>query len=140
MNDLSRVWRYLHARLSADVPLVAIVGNRIHRGAVPQGGTFPAVIYALIAPGDAVTALGGTRVWSAPVFKIVGVAQTTNGLNLEALADRIDVALHNSSGPTASGGYVFSCQYLRPFELIEQSGTTTFQQLGGEYGLTARAI
>lgn len=135
-NELSRAWRYIYSRLKADPALVLAVGGRIHRGAVPQGGVFPAVIYAMISPGANLVALGGTRIWADPVFKIVAVGETTNGLDLEPIADLIDNALHNSSGPTDGDGYVYACQTLRPFELIEQDGTSTFQQLGGEYGIT----
>lgn len=138
-NELTRAWRFLRGALVADTELFAIVGQRVHRGSVPENGVMPAVIYALIAPGETVTALGGNRVWSAPVFKVVGVMQTTNGLLLEPMADRIDAALHNASGMAGDDGYVYSCEYLRPFELIERTGDKTYQQLGGEYRVAVTA-
>ncbi len=138
-NVLSRAWRFIYTNLQADPELQALVSSRIHRGAVPQGGQFPAVIYALIAPGMTLTAIGGEQVWGRPVFKVVGAHETSDGLDLEPIADRIDAVLHNASGTTDAGGYVYSCQNLRPFELIETTGQSEFQQLGAEYGIEIKA-
>lgn len=134
--ELSRTWRFIFSTLQNQPGLATYVGNRIHRGAVPQGSSFPAIIYAMLAPGTDLVALGGDRLWAAPVFKVVAAGETSNGLDLEPIADLIDTALHNASGTTDADGRVFSCIRLRPFELIERTGTGTFQQLGGEYGIT----
>lgn len=139
-NELTRAWRHIYNLLKADVELMALVDYRVHRGAVPAGGQMPAIIYAMLAPGTNLTALGGDRVWADMVFKVAAAGQTADGLDLEPIADGIDRALHNTSGPVMdSTGYVFTCMALRPFELIDNTGPVEFQQLGGEYAITLRA-
>lgn len=139
-SDLSRAWRFIYNTLKADAALMALVDDQVHRGAVPAGGGLPAIIYAMIAPGDTIRVLGGEKLWSRPVFKIVAVGQTTNGLDLEPIADGIDRVLDNATGPAGDDGHVFVCSMLRPFELTDRTGAVVYQQLGAEYGITLKAV
>lgn len=139
-NELSRAWRFIYDTLKADTDLMALVNGQVHRGAVPAGGALPAIIYAMLSPGDTVRALGGDKLWTRPMFKVVAVGQTSNGLDLEAIADGIDRVLDNATGPAGEDGYVFVCMADRPFELTDRTGSVVYQQLGAEYGLTLRAV
>lgn len=81
----------LVAQLKADSAVAAIVGTRIHPGAIPQDGALPAVVYQLISSPREVD-LGGPSTFIRARYQIDCWANSQS--TVRSLADSVRAALN----------------------------------------------
>lgn len=94
--------QWLQQVLGADSQLAALVGPRIYTRRVPQGGTYPAVVYAQLAGVDT-TALGMIRALTRTRYAVKAVDQTASIVTLDAIARRVDQLLQGGVAQLANG-------------------------------------
>lgn len=132
MNELTRAERWLYERLSGDATLAALVGGRVYSTVAPQGAVYPFVLYSLLYSADVATA-NNTRVFARLSYVVRAVGQTASNASLEAIADRVDVALQRIDAPTA--GAHAEAGRERAFFLGEIVDGVQYRHVGGVYRL-----
>jgi hypothetical protein len=96
--------RFIYQVLSADAPLVAIVGTKIARGLLPQGTVPPYCLFSFMA-GVMRNAIPGTIAVMVPLLYLVkGVTQGNSALQAFDIEDRIDAALGSNNGTVTLSG------------------------------------
>lgn len=141
VNEITRLHQWIRATCLSDGTLAAGVSNRVYRGRVPQNGSFPAVIYAMLSDGDDVRGTGPIRIWWKPLYKIVIAGEGNNPLTVQTLADRIDVLFHGITGGSSSGIAIDYSIRKRPFFLDEvEVANKTYFQVGGQYEFGVRGV
>lgn len=94
--------QWLATALGADIPLATLVGTRIYSRRMPQGGTYPAVVYAQTAGVDT-TALGMIRALTRLRYAVKAVDQAASIVALDAIARRVDQTLQGATATLAGG-------------------------------------
>lgn len=107
MYDPAVVDRWLWQRLTGDVTLASLVGDRIYPDVAPTEARYPFVIVSQATGHDRLTA-DGARVLFEGVWNVRVVGQGQGFGGLIPIADAIDAALHRQSGVLAEGE-VYEC-------------------------------
>lgn len=137
-DETTRVDAWLFARLTGDAPLVALT-PRIFADVVPQGETFPAVVYQLQAGTDVRTATGDGRIMINGLWLVKAIGDTDTFAGLAPIADRVDFLLEESGGGAAGAdGAVFTSMRESPFRLVEPDEGVQYRHLGGMYRIYAQ--
>ena len=121
----------LYERLSGDGPLEAVVGERIHHQRVPQGGTFPAVVFHKQAGTPQHTFAGGIK---NELWVVKAIDKSASASTAEQIAGLIESALHDA--PLSIDGH--DHLYLRresDIDYPEQNGADLYHHVGGVYRL-----
>lgn len=126
MAEIPSAERFIYDRLLA----ANVAGGRIHSGIAPAGTAEPFVTIQVRSTGNDVVVIGGERVWSNPLIAVEAVAKTQSWSTLNATANAIDTALHNTDG-TAAGANIWSCERER--ESARITDNNEYRHLGGEY-------
>ena len=139
INEVPRVHKWLYTVLSADGTLNSAVGGRIFEGHVPQGKSFPAVVYSLVPAADDLSSQSGqNRVWAKFSVTVKAVDETNSTLSLQSIADRFEAILEAARGGT-TGLYVDYVKRKRPFHMKDTSvANKTYTHLGGIFELACR--
>lgn len=132
-DELGRADEWLHARLSGDTALAALSSTRIYSELADPEVDGLAVVFAVLAPDDVLTAAGNDRVMVDALYLVKATVETKSWQgDLRTAADRIDAVLHKAAGSVGFGA-VLSCTRQRPFRLVENENGRQFRHLGGEY-------
>ncbi len=137
MAETARARAWLYTTLTGDPTLQELIGRRVYHGRAPTDAQYPFVVFQVLSPGNDLVAVGGIRVWSAPLFLIKAVGKGGGTGPLEPIVNRIDQLLHVGSG-SVTNGVIEECVRERPHDLPEVSDGVQFQNLGGEYRIRVR--
>lgn len=138
VNEIPRVHQWLKTILSSDATLLAAATGGIHRGRVPEGKAFPAVVYSFLSAPDDVNGNGPARIWSRMRFIVKVVGETNSDLTLQTMADRIEAMLQAVAGGAADI-VIDYCIRKRPIYYQDDTvANKIYTHLGGEYELAAR--
>lgn len=132
MIETVRVDQWLHATLTADGTLAALVADRVYADLAPQTARWPAVVFNEQAPVDTL-GIDGARILTSVLFqvKVITDEPSWQGLGRQA-ADRVDDLLHGASG-TAGGVAVGTCHREQIFRFVEVTEGKQYRHLGGLY-------
>lgn len=138
VNEIPRVHQWLRTVLRADATLLAAATGGVHRGRVPEGKSFPAVVFSFLSATEDVNGNGPARVWSKSRYIVKAVSQTDDELSLQTIADRIDAVLQAAAGGKDDVAIDF-CMRRKPV-FYQESGVANkvYTHLGGEYEIAAR--
>jgi hypothetical protein len=138
LSEIVTAERWLYSKLGADTALLALCPGGVHTWPVPAGVALPYVLYQMQSAFD-VRGTGPTRIGISGVWLVRVVGETLSfGGNLQSAADRID-ALLQAKASAVTGGNVWACVRVQPFELVETgSSGRQFRHLGGMYRLWAQ--
>jgi len=131
MAEIDAAFAYITSKLTSDVTLQGLQGQRVYEVVAPVGAVFPCTIFQWQGGADDVVMQGGAR----PICHVLILVKVTGeGADLTpliAINDRIDVLLHQSHG-VASGHYQ---EWVRrsPWRMTPRDGGVQYQQLGGLY-------
>jgi hypothetical protein len=139
INEVPRVHKWLYTVMAADGTLNTAVGGRIFEGHVPQGESFPAVVYSLATAGDDLFSRSGPfRVWAKFNVTVKVVNETNSTLSLQSIADRFEAILESATGGV-TGLYIDYCKRKRPFHMKDTSvANKVYTHLGGVFELACR--
>ena len=124
----------IHARLVADIPLAALVADRVYFQQAPQDATYPLVVFFKSS---------GTPRWSfagdparADLWTVKGIA---TGASSASKAEDIDAAIEAAlrDAPLAITGRDLLLKPLRESDVDfpEDDGGTLYRHAGGTYRL-----
>lgn len=139
INEIPRVHQWLRTVLAADATLNAAVGGRIYEGHVPQGESFPAVVFSLASAGDdRFSQSGPFRVWSKHLVTVKVINLTNSTLSLQSIADRFEAVLESAIGGV-TGLHIDYCKRKRAFHMKDTSvANKVYTHLGGVFELACR--
>lgn len=135
---------WIYATLAADTGaggVATLATGGIHAGVAPHGSgsISPSVVYNRQAGTD-VMGLGAARIMSGMLYQIKAVASGGSKAAGKAIANRIDVLLHATSGTTASGR-ILSCVRESEVNYVEVDETgVRWNHLGGLYRLQVQQL
>ena len=130
---------FINSILSNDETLAGIVGTCIYNTIADIKAGSPYIIFNVQAPGKDTVVLGGFRLASNPVFQVKAVGKDVVFEDLNAIANQIDILLHNAAG-TTSDGRVFSIIRDAPIQYVEPAKDGGyFYHLGGLYKVVVQA-
>lgn len=131
-NELGVADAFVMAKLSAAAGLTALLddgADGIHNTEILQGYGLPAVVFAAIPDGDQHSQGSRNLVWVT--YMVAGMA--AQDAPLYAIADQIDLALHNVIG--TQDGKLCRMWRVRPYTARETVDGKRFVQQGGLYRL-----
>jgi hypothetical protein len=106
----------LHAHLSADAGVAALVGTRIYPLLLPQSATYPALTYSRVS-GPRLDDLDGDAGLAHPAFQVTAWAPTYKAAKETAAAVRL--ALRGYRGPMGAAD-VADVRMIGDFDLYDQ--------------------
>lgn len=132
-NEIAAVDRWFYTVLTGDATLAGLVGTKAYGHTVPVEAVSPYLFWTILSPGNDLSTVNATRIWTDPLYAVRYVAAAEGYLPLEAAAAAIDAALHRASGSNVSGTIV-GCVRESPFAMpeIRQDGSE-LRHLGGLY-------
>lgn len=140
INELPRVNRWLKTILSADATLSSAVGGRFFEGHVPEGQSFPACVFTILATQDLYVAGRQERLWASVTALVKVVAETNTDATLQGAADRIDAVLHDASGGV-SDCEIVECVRRSGFRMKDTTvANKVYLHLGGQYEIKIRYV
>lgn len=131
MAEIDAAFAYVYGKLSGDVALQALQGQRVYEGQAPVGTAFPCTIYQWQGGGDDVVLMGGARSLCHLLILVKVTGEGGSVAPLTAINDRIDALLHQSHG--VAGGHYQEWVRRSPWRLAPQDGGVSYQQIGGLY-------
>ncbi len=142
MSELDVIDRWLFARLTGDLALMALLGKDpdglcVFDTKPSRGAVMPFVVYQLYSSGNDVTTANRTRIMAEPLYLVKAVCPGPSFGPVRPIANRIDDLLHKASGTNADG-VVLGCARERPYKMLEEQGKQSFAWLGGFYRLWAQ--
>lgn len=103
---------FVYQALSGDATLAALVGTSIYARRIPEGGTYPAIVYQLYSSTDAIAI--GFAYYLTTSYYIVRVADRTTTIGgIDAIAKRVYQLLHGQANVQLAGGAMLACQRER---------------------------
>ena len=145
-DELGIIDNWLHATLTSDTTLAALVGARVfdslatkQSGGKPQ--PMPYIIFNLQAPGNDVIAVGNYRIYSHALYTVRAVGVGSGYGVVQAIVAGIDAALHGKRA-TTTYGVVLDCHRERPLKLPPEqaAGEIIYWSAGGIYRIMAKAV
>lgn len=114
------------------------VAPQDQRYLLPPDADYPLVIFRY-QNGNFVNGLGAQRVCLNAQYAVYAVARDSSYLDIEPLADRLDVLLHGGSAELGDGR-ILSCVAAMPLALpVEQDGQA-YRALGAVYDIQAQRV
>jgi hypothetical protein len=81
---------------------------------------------------------GNTIIWTRGRFEVTAIGLLHQIRTLEEIAGRFKPLLHGYTGYPPHGGYINSCDFIRPVRTPQTVGELTFIKVGGLYRIAAR--
>lgn len=107
-------------------------------GIAPMSVTSPWTVYTLQSGVDLMV-IGAQRVWSDGLYLIKAMGPATDSVNIFALADANDTALHNKGGVNVGvDGLMLSSTREQTVIYYEVDNDTTYLHAGGIYRIYAQ--
>lgn len=132
MIESLRVRTWLIALLKADATLLPLIAGRVYGSRIPAGAIFP-LIQMNMQSGRDIQGLGTNRLMSRPLFQIKVITRGGITAETEAITDRLDQILQNTSA-VPHRGVVISAQREQEISYTEQIDSDTFfEHTGGLY-------
>lgn len=131
MIEVAYADQWLYDKLTTDVTLAGLVGNRIYSYVAPAGATFPLIVYAYQGGND-LAEVGNLRIFNTGLYQVKAVGQGLSMAAIAPIAHRIDTVLHRASGSVV-GGSILACVREQPLSYAEHSGGVRYNHLGGLY-------
>lgn len=130
--DLTRVDQWIYGVLSADTQLAGLVGTRIYGDLAPQQATMPFVLFSFLGGADRFVTL--TARSTNAIYLIRGVAQSSSFSEVEAIGDRIDVAIRvPNQGSLVRDTLITSVVREQPHQRKDLENGVPYVYLGGFY-------
>ena len=138
------VAKWITQRLTTNSAITAIVGRhptkgmwQVYQRVVPQGGTYPCVLFASIT-GNYTRGTGGYRIFARLFYEIkaINTGESYSG-SLSTLANLIDQSLQQAQDVSSS--VVAGCSAVRPIQREDYDGNERHNHYGNEYEIWAYA-
>ena len=123
--------RWVSERLAADAPLQALVAGRVYSDVAPLGTPSPWVVFSLQSSAD-VRGVGPATIMQRNLVLVRVTGVVTSYADLEPILQRVDAALHGSSG-TVTSGTVLSVLRQESVRFTETADGQQYRHLGGLY-------
>jgi hypothetical protein len=142
-DETTRVDRWLMTVLAADSTLAGLAVGGFHSDYAPRGTGSPWVVFAYLGGSDTM-GVGATRVMHTGVWRVAAVAEAQTYAAVTALADRIDVLLHNQPAPASlavgsvDGASLLSSVRDTPYRLAEEVDGRHYRTLGALYRIAVQ--
>lgn len=126
---------WIYAKLTGDATMAGLIGARVYAEMAPPTAAYPFVVTSHLSSVDVPTH-NQHRIMVSGIWLVRGIVQDFSfNATLKAIAERIDVLLHRSTGGTANGGTaaIFTSHREQPFRMAEEAEGKSFRHLGGQY-------
>ena len=139
MAEIFTAETWLYSTLHGDGTLLALCPGGVLTWPLPTNAAGQAIYpgqYVLyqMQSGLDIGLYGPGRAGVNGLWLVRVVAETFSfGGNLQTAANRMDVLLQLGVRTAVTGGYIFGCARLEPFQLVEPVGSRQYRHLGGIY-------
>lgn len=145
VNELDAADKFVFDQLAAQSGLTALVGTKIFSEIAPRekdGAEVvpPYVVYAFISGVDRL-AIGRTRILVRPLYLVRAVTQADSFVTAAAIADQIDLALHNAPPAVPIAGVqVMGADRTQLIRFTEVEDGVRYNHVGGQYRLFVHSL
>ena len=122
MNELQAAAKHLHATLTRDASVAALVGTRVYELEAPEEAAYPFVTYTLVSAGDQTRAGSDGRVIVTPRWLVLAYLDRRDLGAARQIAGAVDAALEGSGDVLAVGGQDYHVQTVYRDDAVEHGG------------------
>lgn len=137
MNELQAVETFLATTLLADAGVTALVGTRVYAFQVPEGATYPCVLFAPNAASDRNAVGADVRLFTRATYLVKAISKQRGSMaEADAIASAVDAALQGVRGTVEIGGTTYDIRGLyrtEPVRLVMGAADERYNHVGGLY-------
>lgn len=145
VNELDGADKFIWDRLTGQAGMAALVqtpggewkvfSELAPREIAGEEVTTPYIVFSFLVGPDNL-AIGRARIFTRPVYLVRAVTEGTSLVQAAAIADLIDLALHNAPPAVPIAGLqVMGSDRVQPIRFIEVTDGVRYNHVGGQYRL-----
>lgn len=109
----------------------------IYQGAAPPDADYPLVVFQNMSSVEIIVS-GTNNIMANSLYQVKAITTSGGMSEADAMADKINDALHGAAGITYPGGHIYVCVREQLFTLYEYESGLKYYHRGGVYRIYSK--